>query len=46
MEIGVFDNTGTKEFVGHMHGGFGTDNVLVLDDASKGYGAPGKPQER
>jgi hypothetical protein len=39
-KIGTFDNTGTREFTPHMHGGFGTDMVLVLDDASKNYPAP------
>ena len=40
-KIDPFDNTGTREFTPHMHGGFGTDMVLVLDDASKNYPAPG-----
>jgi len=40
-KIGTFDNTGTREFVPHLHGGFGTDLVLVLDDASKNFSAPG-----
>jgi len=40
-KIGAFDNTGTREFTPHVHGGFGTDMVLVLDDATKNYPAPG-----
>jgi hypothetical protein len=40
-KIGTFDNNGTREFTPHVHGGFGTDMVLVLDDASKNYSAPG-----
>ncbi|MDO8542052.1 MAG: glycoside hydrolase family 140 protein [Opitutaceae bacterium] len=40
-KIGPFDNTGTREFVPHIHGGFGTDMVLVLDDAAKNFPAPG-----
>lgn len=43
-KIGTFDNQGTREFVPHPHGGFGTDNVLVLDDASKNFPAPGTPK--
>jgi hypothetical protein len=39
--IGTFDNAGTREFTPHVHGGFGTDMVLVLDDASKNFPAPG-----
>lgn len=39
--IGTIANTGTREFVPHVHGGFGTDYVLVLDDASKNFPAPG-----
>lgn len=39
-EIGTFDNTGTREFV-PQYEGFGSDWVLVLDDVTKGYGAPG-----
>lgn len=39
--IGTFANTGTREFTPHVHGGFGTDAVLVLDDAAKSYPAPG-----
>ncbi len=40
-KIGTFDNTGTRDFTPHVHGGFGTDLVLVLDDAAKNYPAPG-----
>jgi hypothetical protein len=40
-KIDTFANTGTREFVPHVYGGFGTDNVLVLDDASKGFPPPG-----
>ena len=40
-KIGAFDNAGTREFVPHVHGGFGTDMVLVLDDAAKNFPAPG-----
>lgn len=41
-KIGRFENKGTREFTPHVHGGFGTDNVLVLDDAAKNFPAPGK----
>ncbi len=41
-KIGTFENKGTREFLPHMHGGLGTDNVLVLDDAAKNFPAPGK----
>lgn len=37
---GTFDNTGTKEFTCPSEG-FGSDWVLVLDDASKKFGEPG-----
>lgn len=40
-KIGTFDNQGTRDFTPHPHSGFGTDMVLVLDDASKNYPAPG-----
>jgi len=42
-KIGTFENKGTREFIPHVHGGLGTDNVLVLDDATKNFPAPGKP---
>jgi hypothetical protein len=41
-EIGIFDNLGQREFDPPSHGGFGTDEVLVLDDAAKNYPPPGK----
>jgi hypothetical protein len=40
-KLGTFDNKGTREFTPHPHSGFGTDMVLVLDDASKNHPAPG-----
>lgn len=40
--IGEFENRGTREFTPHLHGGFGTDMVLVLDDAAKNFPAPGR----
>ena len=40
-KIDTFDNRGTRDFTPHVHGGFGTDYVLVLDDASKNFPAPG-----
>jgi hypothetical protein len=39
-EIGTYSNSGTREFTCPAEG-FGADWVLVLDDASKGYSAPG-----
>lgn len=39
-EIGIFDNTGTREFV-PQYEGFGSDWVLVLDDVAKGFSSPG-----
>jgi hypothetical protein len=36
---GTFDNSGTREFICPAEG-FGSDWVLVLDDASKNYGPP------
>lgn len=45
-KIGPFANTGTRAFTPHPHGGFGTDHVLVLDDAAKNYPAPGRPAHR
>jgi hypothetical protein len=41
-KIDTFANQGTREFTPHPHGGFGTDNVLVLDDASKAFPPPGQ----
>ncbi len=38
---GVFANTGTRQFTPHPIGGFGSDMVLVLDDAAKHFPAPG-----
>lgn len=38
--IGTFDNQGTREFKPQFEG-FGSDWVLVLDDASKNWAAPG-----
>jgi hypothetical protein len=43
-EIGTFDNQGQREFDPPSHGGFGTDVVLVLDDAAKNYPPPGQPK--
>jgi hypothetical protein len=40
-KIDTFDNQGTREFTPHPHSGFGTDMVLVLDDAAKNFSAPG-----
>jgi len=40
-KIDTFENQGTRTFIPHQHGGFGTDNVLVLDDASINFPAPG-----
>ncbi len=40
-ELGVFDNAGTREYK-PQYEGLGSDWVLVLDDASKGYKAPGR----
>jgi hypothetical protein len=40
-EIGVFDNSGTREFR-PQYEGLGSDWVLVLDDAAKKYPAPGR----
>jgi hypothetical protein len=42
-EIGVFDKRGTREFKPPVHGK-GNDWVLVLDDAARGFAAPGRPQ--
>jgi hypothetical protein len=39
-KIDTFDNTGTREFIPHQHGGFGTDMVLVLDNAAKNFPSP------
>ena len=40
---GEFDNSETREFVPPSEG-FGSDWVLVLDDASRSFAAPGTPQ--
>lgn len=40
-EIETIENRGTREFICPAEG-FGADWVLVLDDASKNYGPPGK----
>ncbi len=40
-DLGAFDNSGTREFT-PQYEGLGSDWVLVLDDASKGYAAPGR----
>jgi len=40
-EIGIFDRKGTREFKPPVHGK-GNDWVLVLDDASRGFGTPGQ----
>ena len=44
-EISTFDNTGTREFIPHYEG-FGSDWVLVLDDASKNFASPGSAPRR
>jgi hypothetical protein len=41
-KIDTFDNTGTRAFTPHPHGGFGTDYVLVLDDTAKNHPVPGR----
>jgi hypothetical protein len=41
VAIGEFDNSGTREFVCPAEG-FGSDWVLVLDDASKKFPPPGR----
>jgi hypothetical protein len=43
--IDAIENGGTREFVPPSEG-FGADWVLVLDDAAKNYGAPGRPSAR
>lgn len=40
--IDTFDNKGQREFTPPSLEGFGTDIVLVLDDASRNYPAPGQ----
>jgi hypothetical protein len=40
-EIGIFENSGTREFR-PQYEGLGSDWVLVLDDAAKEYRAPGR----
>lgn len=42
-EAGEVPNTGSREFRPPSLG-FGSDWVLVLDDAARGYGPPGRPQ--
>lgn len=39
-DAGMFDNTGTREFTTPSEG-FGSDWVLVLDDAARRFGKPG-----
>ncbi len=39
-EIAVYENTGTREFICPSEG-FGSDWVLVLDDAAKNFSEPG-----
>jgi hypothetical protein len=41
-DIGEFDNVQAREFTPPSEG-FGSDWVLVLDDASKSFAAPGTP---
>ena len=41
VEIETIPNTGTREFFCPSEG-FGSDWVLVLDDASKNFGPPGR----
>ncbi len=45
MPIGRYANTGTRTFAPPSQG-FGSDWVLVADDASRRFGAPGVPVER
>jgi hypothetical protein len=45
MEIGSFENSGTKEFRPPAEG-FAADWVLVLDDEAKGYGVPGQSKSK
>lgn len=40
-ELGESENSGTREFK-PQYEGLGSDWVLVLDDASMGYKAPGR----
>ncbi|MBS1855683.1 MAG: glycoside hydrolase family 140 protein [Acidobacteria bacterium] len=40
-EAGAWENRGAREFVCPSEG-FGSDWVLVLDDAARGFGAPGR----
>jgi hypothetical protein len=42
--IDTFENKGAREFVCPSLGGFASDWVLVLDDASKNFPSPGKGQ--
>jgi hypothetical protein len=41
--IGAFENTGSREFACPSEG-FGSDWVLVLDDAAKNFPDPGRPK--
>jgi hypothetical protein len=43
-EIGNFPNTGTRDFTPPGTPAAGNDRVLVLDDASRKYAAPGVPR--
>ena len=45
QSIGTFDNAGVKEFTCPSEG-FGSDWVLVPDDASRNFGAPGSSVAR
>ena len=40
-KIGTWPNEGTRDFTPHLHGGFGTDYVLVLDDDARNFPTPG-----
>jgi hypothetical protein len=42
ISIGAFENKSTHEFKPMGNGGFGTDIVLVLDDADRKFGPPGQ----
>ena len=42
MAAGEFDNRGTHAFTAPSEG-FGSDWVLIVDDASKGYQPPVQP---
>ena len=43
--FGEFDNSETREFTPPSEG-LGSDWVLVLDDASKSFAAPGSPMRQ